>query len=458
MCDECAKEESGRLQRMPLAKAPAPPRSAAASGSLAERSDASDRQRQNDEMLRTETAAGAVPDMPPDVEAGIHALQRGGEPLPSAERAFFEPRFGHDFKEVRLHSGAQAARSAQAVQARAFTVGTHIVFGSGQFVAGTQTGRRLLAHELTHVVQQGGGGAPALQRQQIQPTCNGIAYDPKQQCCCNYRVIPGPCAAGSAGCADRTTRDNEYEGCSVPAWLEDPEFKDNPGLASDTWFSDRKIHGTKVQDSFDPKLPCDVHDKCYQTCSSNPTRDWEACDQQLFADADAVCEKHKLAQGDDHNYALCKDAVLKAEALLPRGSWGSFEERQRDYCACCPPPAAHDDVPIYFDSGSAELDAAAKAVLTAFVDRHRTLLESGAFTLDLIGNASRLGSDEDNLKLSQRRIAAVRAGIEDRLKPKPLSHVNEVSLGEKEAEKEVRPDEDDSRENRRVDVQISTTP
>jgi hypothetical protein len=82
------------------------------------------------------------------------ALRGGGQPLSSRERQFFEPRFGADFSRVRIHSDAAAAEMAQSLRARAFTTGGHIVFGAGRFTPETQDGRRLLAHELTHVVQQ----------------------------------------------------------------------------------------------------------------------------------------------------------------------------------------------------------------------------------------------------------------------------------------------------------------
>lgn len=67
-----------------------------------------------------------------------------------------EPRFGHDFSQVRVHTGMQAAVSASSLRARAYTVGKNLVFGAGQYAPGTSAGRNLLAHELTHVVQQSG--------------------------------------------------------------------------------------------------------------------------------------------------------------------------------------------------------------------------------------------------------------------------------------------------------------
>jgi hypothetical protein len=91
------------------------------------------------------------------VPGAVHdALSSPGRPLDAATRALMEPRFGHDFGHVRVHAGPRAERAARAVHARAFTVGSDVVFGTGQHAPGTTEGQRLLAHELAHVVQQGG--------------------------------------------------------------------------------------------------------------------------------------------------------------------------------------------------------------------------------------------------------------------------------------------------------------
>jgi hypothetical protein len=89
-----------------------------------------------------------------DLKSGINFLKGGGEPLPKSIRTFYEPRFGYDFRKVRVHTDSKATDSARAFNARAFTVGGNIVFGEGQYAPETDRGRRLLAHELTHVVQQ----------------------------------------------------------------------------------------------------------------------------------------------------------------------------------------------------------------------------------------------------------------------------------------------------------------
>jgi len=95
-----------------------------------------------------ETAAGEVP-------AIVHEVLRApGQPLDAATRAFFEPRFGFSFGQVRVHTDEQAVHSARAIGAKAYTAGQAIVFGRGAFAPGDQAGQQLLAHELAHVVQQ----------------------------------------------------------------------------------------------------------------------------------------------------------------------------------------------------------------------------------------------------------------------------------------------------------------
>jgi hypothetical protein len=98
------------------------------------------------------------PEATQDVERRIGTLRDAGSTLSPDVRAVTEPRFGRDFGGVRVHTGGPAAEAARAVNARAFTVGHDIVFGPGEFSPQTPGGLRLLAHELTHVVQQGQAG------------------------------------------------------------------------------------------------------------------------------------------------------------------------------------------------------------------------------------------------------------------------------------------------------------
>jgi hypothetical protein len=91
-----------------------------------------------------------------EVAGEIAHASGGGRPLPPATRAFFESRFGHGFSGVRVHDGPRAVRLSRALEARAFTLDRDVFFGASEYRPESAGGRRLLAHELTHVVQQRG--------------------------------------------------------------------------------------------------------------------------------------------------------------------------------------------------------------------------------------------------------------------------------------------------------------
>jgi hypothetical protein len=110
--------------------------------------------------LQRKAAAAAGAEVTPAAGLAPHAGASQGVPLPAKVRAFFEPRFGQDLTHVRLHVGDGAAAAARAVQARAYAVGSDIVFGAGQYAPWTLEGGHLLAHELAHVVRQ--DNSPAL--------------------------------------------------------------------------------------------------------------------------------------------------------------------------------------------------------------------------------------------------------------------------------------------------------
>jgi hypothetical protein len=102
-------------------------------------------------------SAGPAPSVvPSSVEQTIDTLSAGGgSPLPESLRARLEPRFGYDFGAVRVHTDGAATGAATALGARAFTVGDHLFFGAGEYQPTSAQGQKLIAHELTHVVQQG---------------------------------------------------------------------------------------------------------------------------------------------------------------------------------------------------------------------------------------------------------------------------------------------------------------
>ncbi len=116
------------------------------------------KKRESGPMLQRKIAQAAAPgrnsaEAPPIVH---DVLRAPGQPLDSGTRAFMEPRFGHDFRHVRVHADARAAESARMVNARAYAVGHNVVFGAGQYQPESSSGRRLMAHELAHTIQQAG--------------------------------------------------------------------------------------------------------------------------------------------------------------------------------------------------------------------------------------------------------------------------------------------------------------
>jgi Domain of unknown function (DUF4157) len=115
-------------------------------------------QKADDETVQTKGASRA-PGIPGGFAGRLQASRGEGRPLPGAARSFFEPRIGADFGSVRVHADHRGAELSRSIHAKAFTRGNHIYFAEGQYNPDTTSGRTLLAHELTHVVQQGHASA-----------------------------------------------------------------------------------------------------------------------------------------------------------------------------------------------------------------------------------------------------------------------------------------------------------
>ena len=206
-----------RVMGMP-AHVSVPWRAAASSNQKVQRTCAQCEEEEKGKLHRKETGAGPAT-APPLVH---EVLRSPGQPLDPGARAFMEPRFGHDFGSVRVHTDAKAATSARAVSASAYTVGNHMVFDHSRLDFGSQSGRRLLAHELTHVVQQSGtGAAPRLSRApaDAEPQQKKPAKKPKAPKC-------------DTGCAQRWGQDTT---CSKWGFMEslrekttDKEWKSFP--------------------------------------------------------------------------------------------------------------------------------------------------------------------------------------------------------------------------------------
>lgn len=143
---------------------------------------------EEEKHLHRKENSTVAPQVTPGFESYVADLGTRGKPLSAQERGFFEPRFNRDFSDVRIHTDGDAARSAQGINALAYTSGNHIVFNTGQYQPGSDSGKRLLAHELTHVVQQGGSvGTKRIQRLGANPNCTATERDVIHQAIYNAR-------------------------------------------------------------------------------------------------------------------------------------------------------------------------------------------------------------------------------------------------------------------------------
>jgi hypothetical protein len=150
-----------------------------------------------EEAVQREAIGPAPASAPPAVH---ETIREPGRPLDLATRSLMEHRMGHDFSRVRIHTDQQAATSAEAVQARAYTVGRDIVFGSGAYRPSTSTGQRLLAHELVHVVQQEGANRSGKQAQFVQrQTDPGQEERPAPSGIPTANPTPSPTTSSSGG-------------------------------------------------------------------------------------------------------------------------------------------------------------------------------------------------------------------------------------------------------------------
>jgi Domain of unknown function (DUF4157) len=150
-------------------------------------------------------------------------LASGGRPLDPAVRASMEPRFGHDFSNVQVHTDSGAAASADAVAAHAYTVGPHVVFNSGQYAPESDAGQRLIAHELAHVVQQSAGpvsGAPMASSMRVSEP--GDPYEREADAVADA-VMAGEAVALGGAAAPEIQREADDE---EPVPVEEPPVEE----------------------------------------------------------------------------------------------------------------------------------------------------------------------------------------------------------------------------------------
>jgi hypothetical protein len=153
-------------------------------------------------LQRQHAALGQLPEVSDALAGRIEGLRGTGRPLPEGERSFFESRLGHDFSRVRIHADGEAAETAPALQAHAYTLGNDVVFAPGAYRGGSAVSRKLLAHELVHVIQQGHaariGGTAAVTPGPEHIQRQAFSTRPKRDRCPDHHPSVHPCAPYSS--------------------------------------------------------------------------------------------------------------------------------------------------------------------------------------------------------------------------------------------------------------------
>ncbi len=212
------------------------------------------------------------------LESRLHPMRSGGRPLPDALRAFFEPRFGCDFGQVRLHTNEQAQALARTFQAQAFTRDCHIFFAAGKFNPESREGKQLLAHELMHVVQQAGPspGVGVIQRtigeghDLTSPRFKGdpdleAAYD-------GEKYMRGGASGPAVARLQQALMDAGY---GLPVWGVDGIFGSETENAvkrfqGDAWITIDGVVGPETMGALDSRFGSEVVPS-YQKCTPSVT-------------------------------------------------------------------------------------------------------------------------------------------------------------------------------------------
>ena len=316
-----------------------------------------------------------------------------GQPLPPSTRGYFESRFGRTFGDVRVHADAEADASARSVRARAYTVGRDIAFAAGQYAPETTEGRRLLAHELTHVVQQTGGAA----RLQRQPADQGTTV-----------VGPGPLPTlpGWGGCDPGLHGSLDADLAEAIDWvtgaLADLKRSSRPLKTTGALRRYLTPDATAVADTIIPTLevmrddlrlgPANFQCQTEATCRArHPGADaWSGHPISLCPDyfnGDQFSRVTLLIHEAAHNAGLGGDVyqwhwpfagLSDAERLVNADSFAAFARNNR--YPMMPPVQQDDSINVgvgrsYDESGarwvvSAEYDVVAKQRVYRFFDLH----------------------------------------------------------------------------------------
>lgn len=181
----------------------------------------------------------------PGADSAAAAVSRGGRALPEALRSYFEPRFATDFSRVRVHTHDAAANAARSINARAFTLGNDIGFAPGEFSPGSYAGRKLIAHELAHTVQQAHEPAGSTVRREAGSGESGTGGS--RFPLTRSSPVPDPAGGGETAFEEVVRRPPTEEGGELVGEVERREFVPAEGETPR-----EEIHSGRVRVRFNP--------------------------------------------------------------------------------------------------------------------------------------------------------------------------------------------------------------
>jgi hypothetical protein len=245
----CPSCENEILQKKPLADQLTP---------LVQRQE--EKPEEEEEPVQAKREGGNPLRLTSDANVRIQSLRGGGAPLPPSPRSFFERRFGCDFGDVRVHSDSQASEAAKSVRAQAFTFGHDIVFGQNQYSPESPDGKKLLAHELSHVIQQHASlqsttphtGIGAVDKRDVVQRYKLRGFPPTEKAAMKAAI---PLAIATIKKCKYLSRFGKY---FIPRALQKNryDYKKNLGYCGWTFPSAWYIEVGK--DAFNPKICCDL--------------------------------------------------------------------------------------------------------------------------------------------------------------------------------------------------------
>jgi hypothetical protein len=189
----------------------------------------------------------------PAITSSIHATSGSGSRMDDTTQSFMESRFGTDFSSVNIHTGDYAVQLSRDLNAKAFTVGNDIYFNSGQYNPGSDSGKHLLAHELTHTVQQGGNAA-GIQRRSWTDDESGCTTTQKIL----VQLIFDDNDADVWTTARKNTFRNDFKS-SIESTFNANSFKITPAVASaEPWYSDTSETCPCHPNGFAPRVQIDL--------------------------------------------------------------------------------------------------------------------------------------------------------------------------------------------------------